>query len=125
MRAADSVAARPDRRAGRRYHMETALRYLARSGDTVVASGEGLSANISSAGLLFRNATAFSPGTWVTAGLHWEFAGQGDPPLLLVLAGPIMRSTSQETAMRNQQVRVRSRSQLSAGESEDCQTFRR
>ena len=73
-----------ERRAHVRYPVKLSLQFLIRTGKLVAASGEGVSVNMSSAGLLFRSLKRLRDGERVVAALHWPIVPDGKAMVLLV-----------------------------------------
>ena len=73
-----------ERRAHARYPVKLSLRFLSRTGNLVSVSGEGVSINLSSAGLLFRSLKRLRDGEKVVAALQWPPVPDGKPMVLLL-----------------------------------------
>jgi PilZ domain-containing protein len=74
-----------ERRNYRRYPVQLAVRFVARAGRSVLASGEGFTVNISSAGMLFRSAGRLTGGEKIIAVVRWPATANGKPVILRVL----------------------------------------
>lgn len=91
----DTDPARHDRRRHRRFAVEFTLKYKLRSG----VSGHGQAANMSSSGLLFRCGVELPVGELIEVILTWPLAAEGGQPLVLRVAGIVVRSDHRGTAL--------------------------
>ena len=107
-----------ERRAHARYPVKLSLRFLIRSGSLVAVSGEGVSINMSSAGLLFRSLKRPRDGEKIVAALQWPLVPDGKP-MVLLLHGQVVWIKGLQIGVSVSHYGFLSENLLGAGDLED------
>lgn len=91
-----------ERRRASRFPLNQSVRYRSmlseRDNDTV--TGEGMSVNVSSSGVLFTTSEPLKPGTRLELDLDWPAAAQRSRPVQLVMRGTVVWCSEGQAALR-------------------------
>ena len=90
---------RGDRRKQRRYPIALELEYKVMEGCEMVGTGTGTTGNLSSGGLLFLTTGTLVEGLAVKLSIRWQAVSGGEPYIELRMAGRIVRSDANGTAL--------------------------
>jgi hypothetical protein len=96
-----------DRRTGRRYEIDLAVRYKVLGSQHVSRSGAGKTVNLSGEGIAFEMDGVLAPGSRVELAIAWPVRLHGTCALKLVVTGKVVRSYRTLTAIRMERYEFR------------------
>lgn len=89
-----------DRRSDRRYDMRLPVRYRLLRGSRVLYEGTGTTVNVSRGGVAFETERFLPSGLSIQLWVEWPVLHRGREPMVLRLAGRILRCDGEEVGVR-------------------------
>ena len=89
-----------DRRSDRRYDMQLPVRYRLLRGSRVLYEGAGSTVNVSRGGVSFQTERFLPSGLSIQLWIDWPVPHRGREPMVLRLAGRILRCNGDEVGVR-------------------------